>query len=145
MTAEKNRIELRCPHCFEDNKIDVSKSLHCNSCKKTLMNSKYIKPLVKSGSIFVTAIVVGLGGGSYLDDYFERERYPINVEYSIIERTLSSDNTPVSKKRYQQKKELCIEALEETQKDFNYAQFKETPIAFMNEFDKQVSKATRGW
>jgi hypothetical protein len=144
MTKEKKkRFELRCPHCHEDNKIDVSKSLHCNSCKKTLMNSRYIKPLVKGGSIFVTAILMGIGTGVVIDEPFESDRYPIDVEYSIIERTLSSDNTPVSRKRYQQKKEICIEALEETQKDFDYAEFKESPIAFMNEYEKQVRQAAR--
>ena len=107
------------------------------------MNSRYIKPLVKGGSIFVTAILMGIGTGVVIDEPFEAERYPIDVEYSIIERTLSSDNTPVSRKRYQQKKEICIEALEETQKDFSYTEFKDTPIAFMNEYEKQVRKAAR--
>jgi hypothetical protein len=107
------------------------------------MNSRYIKPLVKGGSIFVTAILMGIGTGVVIDEPFESDRYPIDVEYSIIERTLSSDNTPVSRKRYQQKKEICIEALEETQKDFDYAEFKESPIAFMNEYEKQVRQAAR--
>ena len=146
MTIEEQRkLEIRCPHCLEDTEVNLAEAACCKHCKKTLIKTKFIKPIMNAGSAFAIAMVVGLGGGSYLDDYFERERYPIAQEYSIIERSISSDRTPVSKYWFLTKKKICIEALKETQKEISYQDYEDNPSAFMNEYERQLRKAAKGW
>ena len=145
MPEEKNIITVRCPECLEDTSINLSKHLKCKHCEKSLMNSRYIKPLIKGTSIFTTAILIGIGSGIGLDEFFEKDRYPISVEYSIIERSLSSDTTPVSRCRFKSKKEVCFEALENTQKKISYREYKDDPHKFMDEYEAQVfKKKSRG-
>jgi hypothetical protein len=137
---EKNIITVRCPECLEDTSINLSKNLKCKHCEKPLTNSRYIKPLIKGTSIFTTAILIGIGSGIGIDEFFEKDRYPISVEYSIIERSLSGDSTPISRGWFKSKKEICFEALERTQKKISYKEYQEEPLKFMDEYEKQLFK-----
>lgn len=118
--------------------INLSENLKCKNCQKPLTNSKYIKPLIKGTSIFTTAILIGIGSGIGLDEFFEKNRYPISVEYSIIERSLSGDPSPISRRWFKSKKEACFDALEKTQKKISYKEYKDNPLKFMDEYEKQL-------
>lgn len=139
---EKHSLNLRCPHCFEDTNLEVTEIATCKHCEKSLIETKFIKPVVSAGVAFIVALTAGLGGGKVLDDYFEKSRYPIEVEYSVIERSLTSDDAPIARSLYGLKKNVIIRALEETQKEIDYEEYKENRVAFFSEFKRQIKIAT---
>lgn len=59
---EKNVINIRCPHCFEDTAFASAKEPKCKHCKKTLINARYIKPFAKGATIFITALATQSNG-----------------------------------------------------------------------------------
>lgn len=144
MSNANQKLDVRCPHCFEDASISVNIEGVCPKCKKSLLGVKYLKPLIGGGTTFLAALIIGLVTGSLGDDYFERERYPVAVEYSIVERGLTTQNAPIERSVYVAKKEILIKALEETQKEVSYEEYEEDPKRFMGVFTVNVLKLAGG-
>jgi transcriptional regulator with GAF, ATPase, and Fis domain len=76
-----------------------------------LTGEKYSKSI---GSMMI-AIVLGTVGGVFLDKQFETNRYPINIEYNIINNCLSAYEKPLRREYYEKKRKVCICALKETE------------------------------
>lgn len=92
-------------------------------------------------------MALSLGGvsGHYIDDIVEKynlqaDRYPLNVEYSIIKKCISNYSEPISKKVYSNKKNICICALEKTELDYDYSSFNNDKNKFLNIFEINARK-----
>ena len=137
MSENKNNIlEIDCPHCFEENKINLSSAIKCKHCDKPLIGEKYSKPIIS----VMTAIILGIGGGIILDEKFETDRYPIIIEYSIIDSCLSSNKTPLRRGYYKNKRNICICALKKTESKLDYDDFKEDENNFLDIFENKARK-----
>jgi hypothetical protein len=139
---EKNPIVISCPHCRKDNAINLSKAIKCRHCDKGLTGYKYIK---KSIIPVVTAAIIGISAGKVLDDrfenkYFENSRYPIAIEYSIIENCISAADKPLEFNKFKEKKDICECALEGVQKKYSYSEYKEDKNGFLKEYKRQADK-----
>lgn len=129
-----NSLEIECPHCFKENKINLSTEIKCKHCDKPLIGEKYRKPIISG----MTAIIFGLSGGYYVNEWIDKERYPISVEYSIIEKCVSNYDKPIKKKIYGNKREVCICAMEKTEQELSYSEMKETTHDFINIFESKA-------
>jgi len=93
-----------------------------------------------------TFSAVLLGGilGHHIDNYFEKTRYPIAVEYTIINNCISSYQKPMKGSHYQKKTEMCICALSKTMEDFDYSDYKKDKkndrTSFFHIFEKKVEE-----
>lgn len=76
------------------------------------MKSK-IKDFAKNNKVMIATAVAGIAVGSYIDDSFEKNRYPIRVEYQMISKC-------VNQYRSSNKVDQCICALEKTMSDIEY-------------------------
>lgn len=133
----KEVLEIECSHCKENNDINLSEEVKCKSCGESLTTKKYAKKKIISAS---TALAVGLGGGLYIDEKFETDRYPIKTEYNIIQSCLSNDNRALSESNYKKKIDICICAQEKTMSDITYSEFKNNQVAFIKIFSENVKK-----
>jgi ribosomal protein S27E len=115
-----NILEVECPKCFEENIINLSSTIKCKHCNEPLIGKKYSKPLIST----MTAIIIGAGGGIFLDKKFETDRYPIHIEYNIIDSCLSSHEEPLYRKHYIKKRDICICSLRKTENELDYDDFK---------------------
>ncbi len=129
-----NNLEIECPHCSKENKINLSKEIKCKHCEKPLIGQKYRKPFMGA----MTAFILGVGGTYYINEQFESNRYPINFEYAIINSCVSYSEQPLLRKDYRNKKDICICALNKTQKEIDYSDYKKKQIAFMNIFEAKA-------
>ena len=133
--SNENNLEIECPHCFKDNSINLSSEIKCKKCKKPLIGEKYKKPIMSA----MTAILLGVGGGIYLDEKFETDRYPIATEYNIIDSCLSSyDEEPLDRKHYKKKKQICICALKETESEIDFDEYIKHENKFLDIFEKKA-------
>ena len=76
----KNTLEIECPHCLEENKINLSKEIKCKHCEKPLIGEKYKKPLITA----FTAILIGSGMGITTDAYLNINRASVKTEYKMM-------------------------------------------------------------
>lgn len=76
----KNTLDIECPHCFEENKVNLSKEIKCKHCEKPLIGVKYKKPLITA----FTAILMGSGLGITADAYLNINRASVLTEYKMM-------------------------------------------------------------
>ena len=130
-------IYLDCPECEEENRVRLSSDIKCHKCQKSLLGFKYIqKPLIKVS----TALLIGGLSGHWIDDFFEFKRYPIKIEHSIIENCLSGYSMPLKYFDFKEKREICICALEKTEKKFDYKDLEENSEGFFQIFRENVAQ-----
>ena len=109
---EKN-VELECPKCGTHNAIPQPWGIKCQKCNAPLGKGRYKTRLISAWGAFF----FGIGGAVGVSQYLETDRYPIQVEHSIIESCISDSRRPLAYSNILKKRDICICALEETQKD----------------------------
>jgi hypothetical protein len=134
-----NTLEIACPYCDEENKINLSSAIKCKHCNEPLINEKYSKPIIS----VMTAVILGIGGGFFLDETFETDRYPVNVEYNIIDSCLSSYEEPLKRGYYKQKRNICICALKKTEQKIDYDDYKKDRNRFLDIFEEEANKCIK--
>ncbi|MBF4312821.1 hypothetical protein EAY03_23960, partial [Vibrio anguillarum] len=80
-------MKIECPHCQTDNDIEFAENIACKECEKSFKGFKFSKRKLVSAS---TALAVGLFGGYKVNGALEDERYPIEVEYAIVDTCINS-------------------------------------------------------
>jgi hypothetical protein len=91
----------------------------------------------------MTAVILGIGGGIFLDETFETDRYPVNVEYNIIDSCLSSYEEPLKRGYYKQKRNICICALKKTEQKIDYDDYKKDRNRFLDIFEEEANKCIK--
>ncbi len=97
----------------------------------------------KKVASILMALTVGGVSGHYVDDLIEKynlqtDRYPINVEYTIIEKCIFNYNEPINEKVHIDKRKICICALEKTEINYPYELFREDNNRFLNIFETKA-------
>ncbi|MFY4842157.1 hypothetical protein ACOTWI_07490 [Aliarcobacter butzleri] len=134
--TNNNNLEIECSHCSKENKINLSTEIKCKHCKKPLIGQKYKKPFMPA----ITAIILGIGGGYYFNEKLDDNRYPLSVEYTLINSCVSNDERPLLRKNYNNKERICICALDKTQKEIDYSEYKKKQNTFMNIFEVKANE-----
>jgi len=81
----ENTLDIECPYCFEENKINLSTKIKCKKCEKPLINEKYKKPII---SAFAT-ILIGSGLGITADAYLNINRASVKTEYKMMKTCIN--------------------------------------------------------
>ncbi len=86
--------------------------------------------------------ILGSVSGHHIDDLVEKynleiDRYPIKVEHSIIENCISSYSKPLKRSHIENKKEVCICALDKTELEYDYESFQYNTSGFIEVFESK--------
>lgn len=99
----------------------------------------------KNSKIVSILMLLGVGGiaGHNIDDIIEKynleaDRYPISMEFNILNNCISNYNEPIKRSVYSSKERVCICTLEKTQLEFSYEDYKINDIDFINIFENNV-------
>ncbi len=130
----KKDIEITCANCSKDNTVKLSSELNCKHCEDEITGKKYIK---KPWILIPTTVAVlsGIAGGVYIDEKMETDRYPMRIEYSLLESCISSYERPLRSSQIRKKKEVCICSLEDTIKEVSYSEYKDSNNMFIRVFE----------
>ncbi len=128
-------ITIECPHCSKENNFDINAAVKCEHCKKEITGFRYSKEVKSSLSGFIVGACIIAGGHIAADHIFEKNRYPISTEYSIIENCISSYNRPLTTRQFSEKRKVCQQVLTETQEEFDYKKFEEDQNGFLSKFE----------
>lgn len=132
-------MQIECPSCSKVNNLDIKKNVVCGACKKPLSGFKY-KKHGKPILTVTSAIIIGALGYKSIDTYFlEEPRYPLPIEYSIIEACVNLHKAPLAMKEFETKREICLCSLEETMKDITYDSFKGNEDIFFDTFEGKIN------
>ncbi|MCG3692502.1 hypothetical protein [Aliarcobacter butzleri] len=131
-----NNLKIECPHCSKENKINLSTEIKCKHCEKPLIGQKYRKTFMSA----ITAIILGIGGGYYFNEKLDDNRYPLGLEYALIKSCVSPDERPLLDKDFEKKENICICALNKTQKEIDYSEYKKKQSTYLNIFEVKANE-----
>ncbi|OOF13498.1 hypothetical protein BZG84_15670 [Salinivibrio sp. PR932] len=124
-------MNIECPHCNTDNEIELTENIQCNKCEKSFTDLKLSKRQLMSAG---TALLLGAFGGYKADAAFEEDRYPLAVEYAIVDTCANSSKNMISVSRYETKRDVCLCALQKTEQSVPYSDYKSDKTLFLNHF-----------
>lgn len=135
-------MKIECPSCSTDNEIEFGEYIACSECKETLaghLYKKYKKPFVSA----TTALFIGAYGTYKADQLlFEEQRYPLNVEYELIDNCVNSSRTPMYWSRQAKKTQVCLCALEKTMEEISYKELRKSEPEFLTRFRSSVASCS---
>jgi hypothetical protein len=133
-------MHIECPSCTTENKIEFGDNIICSKCKKSFTGhtyKKFKKPFLSA----TAALLLGVYGTYKIDQvFFEIPRYPIGVEYELVDLCINSSANIMDSPRRNQKRSICICALENTMKEVTYKQFIESEREFSSHFRNSLLK-----
>lgn len=133
-------MHIECPSCQIENKIDYADKILCSSCKESFAGhayKKFKKPLISAS----TALIIGIYGTYKVDDlYFDEARYPVAIEYELIDSCVNSSSRVLNKNQYIEKKKACSCALASTMEDVSYKEMKESESKFITRFKNSINQ-----
>lgn len=127
-------MKITCPECQKDNEFIINNETKCQHCDKSLDGYTFTKPLIPAFLL----IALTIGGSRAYEHFTDENRYPAKIEYALIEQCIASDNNTMRWSTIKKKRDACISALEKTQDDFSYSDFKEDQGKFINKFHQHV-------
>ncbi|MBF4372173.1 hypothetical protein [Vibrio anguillarum] len=128
-------MKIECPHCQTDNLIEFAENISCTECKKNFKGYKFSKRKLVSAS---TAFLVGAVGAYAVESELDKERYPLEVEYAIVDTCVNSSENLVSVSWYESKRETCLCALEKTENDVAFSDYKSDQEMFLHTFKQHA-------
>lgn len=133
-------MNIECPSCSKENKIEYSENILCSECNSAFAGytyKKYKKPLLSASS----ALFIGIVGTYKIDQlYFDEARYPIRVEYEIVDNCVNSDKRSLASAQYIKKKNLCLCALELTMDSLPYKEATGDEAKFLSSFRTAINQ-----
>ncbi|ACU89414.1 hypothetical protein [Desulfomicrobium baculatum] len=141
MESLKNvkNIILECPHCKTENKIHLENT-NCEKCDKSFSGTKFKKA---AASILMTSMLVSSGLFGYKQYQKNSHRYPISVEYSIIDKCVSGSGYLIPREYVSHKLKICVYSLEKSQENISYSEYSGDTAQFANEFQKHAYEASK--
>lgn len=125
--------------CAEKSDLRATIQIHCASCRATFDKIEIKKPVKV---ISVTAFAAY--AASLLFTYaINDNRYPLTVEYEILESCTKSSTIPLSSKQYGIKKERCLCALEDTMNEVSYTRYLVDEGGFINSFKDNAKECKK--
>lgn len=129
-------MKIECPACAHKQTFAITASCgNCNGILSGHLYRKYRKPFLSA----TTALVLG-AYGSYkvTDNLHDESRYPLRVEYALVDACVNANARPLPSQSYQRKQEICLCALEETIKEVTYREMRKNHEAFLTSMKSRV-------
>ncbi len=108
--------------------------LKCKACDKVLKKQTITNPY----KIAALLVVVSYGASNFIDYAITDNRYPLSVEYEVMEACTSSYSKPLSYGGFSSKKKICLCALEDTMNEISYIRFKSDEKVFLTAFEENA-------
>jgi hypothetical protein len=129
-------MKIECPKCLKENDLHLEAKVKCGNCQEELTGKTFKKPIFSGGAI----LAIGIVGGQFAEYAVFDNRYPMAVEYSIIEACSSSYQEPVSRRIYGDRKKVCLCAMEDTMNEISYIRYKVEKKGFLSAFEKNANE-----
>lgn len=132
-------MKIECPKCFETKEFAVKSKIVCSKCNEDLSGCEFRKPIMSGMAI----LAIGIFGGNFVEYAITDNRYPLNIEYSLIDSCVNSYEKSHDRNIYIDKRETCLCAMEETMNEISYIRYKVNKNAFYSSFRKNSTQCLK--
>lgn len=135
-------VEITCPKCSKITDFNVTDAISCKHCKCSFSTLRLAVKITLLPT--VGALAIGGAIGHQLDSFFEANRYPLEIEYALVESCVQGAKRSEYWRRAEQKFVLCSCALTYAQKNVNFKKFKEAPSQFSQAMTAAIQNCSAG-
>lgn len=122
-------MEITCPKCSKATTFNVTEAISCSHCQTSFHTLKLAKKTIIAAW---AALAIGGYAGHKIDDLLEPHRYPVAIEYALIESCTTGGRDIAYQRVVTTKFRVCACALEKTQKTIDFKRYQGEPAAFWN-------------
>lgn len=141
MTQEIERsttITVNCPACSAVNELDQRSRIDCEKCEKPITGHKYG---AKGALPAVLAFTVGFTGYGLVDrNFLETKRYPMELEYALVNACTNGDLNAIPRELYESKQEVCLCAVAKAVEALPYEDLEEKKSEFRGILKSKVNE-----
>lgn len=122
--------------CDKKNKnylVDII--IKCSLCEKILKQKRITNPY----KVAALLVVISYGTSQFIDYAVTNNRYPLDVEYAVMDSCSNSYKRTYTQREYGKKKSICFCALEDTMNEISYARYLLDNTKFLNVFKKNTA------
>ncbi|MGI2853445.1 hypothetical protein ACRTDR_04410 [Shewanella algae] len=134
-------MQIECPHCQKSNGFLEDQDVVCGKCKKSLRGFSYRqikKPLMKAST---AALVFGVIGYRVGDIDANHHRYPLAVEYQLVQLCVNPYKTPIAHDVYGRKQDICLCAIDKATREIKYSALKDELGKFKQLVEKEAKNS----
>ena len=125
-------ISLKCPVCRKEHRLATDDNITCDKCDTDLSSITFRSAAIST----FAAVALGAGGLYSVDRIFlssdEPNRYPLEVEYALVERCANAPGEPVAPAAYARLRDTCICAVSQATEKVTYEEFRTDQFGFRN-------------
>lgn len=133
---------IECPHCRHDNEIEYAEHIRCKKCEKDYKGYKFSKRKWIATGTLVFGTAFGLSIVPDADPKRTPNRYPLDVEFALIDSCVNGSRGMVTDYRYNNKRDTCMCALNQTELDVSYRQYQTKQTMFLETFKYNLRRCS---
>ena len=116
-------LSINCPSCSAVNELEQHGNIACEKCENPITGHKYG---AKGALPAVLAFTVGFTGYGLIDrNFLDTKRYPLELEYAMVNACTNGDISALPRGLYESKQEICLCAVGKTVKALPYNELDE--------------------
>ena len=128
-------MNIKCPKCNKTTSIEAQ-DISCSHCKHSFHGSKLAKKALLPTSL---ALILGAVAATKIENTFEENRYPHEIEYALIEACVSGKKGVFYTSKSTEKFKICVCALKGAQEEVAYSDLEEKIPQFTSAMQESIS------
>lgn len=121
--------------CTKDNKTYILELfIKCKTCKKVVKQKTITNPY----KVAALLAIISYGVSQFIDYAITDNRYPLDIEYSVMDSCANSYERPLVRRAYGKKKSICLCALEDTMNEISYTRYLVDEKGFLDVFEENA-------
>jgi len=119
--------------CGEKAEYVAALEIRCEKCL-------WIKKIPITLKATVITALLAYGGSQFIDYGITDNRYPINIEYAVMNACVNGYNGSISSGGYKRKEKICLCALEDTMNEISYIRYNLNKKGFSKAFRENTKE-----
>ena len=128
------KIVVKSCDCGDDAKLGATLKVYCKTCKNVIKKFSIKKPLKAAG----ITIFIAYGSSQSIDYALTDNRYPLQLEYNLLQACTNSEMKLISTKVFKKKKQICLCTLTETMNEISHIRYKFDKDSFFDSFRANI-------
>jgi len=121
--------------CSNDNRnYFIELFVKCGACNKIIKQNKITAPY----KVAALLVVISYGTSQFIDYAVTDNRYPLDVEYAVMDSCTDSYERPLVRRSYRRKKTICLCAFEDTMNQISYMRYMVDEKGFLDSFEENA-------
>lgn|GEM_PF-2568545 len=131
----QERLAVGSCSCEGDKRKDVVDiKAYCRECSHVFIRKTVTKPY----KVAAILAILSYGASQIIEYVITDNRYPLKLEYALVESCINAYERPLQIRDYHGKKETCLCAIEDAMNEISYVRYSINEDAFLSSMEEKA-------